>query len=421
MAELRAFRGWTHDELADRLAGLAAYPSSNLPARLEALDVGDGWRVERSEATIGREPPGPPIAGGAFERASVALTAYEFSDPSIVAAHFDPSRPLAGRRMLLELKVLGLRYLCGVEVVAVADERGANASSFGFRYDTLQGHLERGGEWFVVTKDHASGELRLCITSRWRLGDAPNAWSRAGFRVLSPYYRALWLHRAHERMRALLARTTAELLPARAPIVDEGPPTGSLPALPERAHARPLPTLAAAAALGAITGMRSMSGLSLLAVRSMIVGAQPGAGWAERWFARPATALGLGLFAIGELAADKSARIGDRTEPVPFTARITLGACCGALLAMRWRRRTRGPAAAGALAAAASTTLAYTARRRTSQRYGIPSALLGVVEDAVVLAAMVAISRTLGRSEPAAYSIEALEKRTPAGRRLVTA
>jgi uncharacterized protein (UPF0548 family) len=44
-----------------------------------------------------------------FERARVALANYQFSDPNIVIAHFDPALPLLGRRMLLEIQVLGLR------------------------------------------------------------------------------------------------------------------------------------------------------------------------------------------------------------------------------------------------------------------------------------------------------------------------
>ena len=118
----------------------------------------DGWRIERSEARIAREPPGPPRNRGAFARAREAVAAYAFTDPTIVEAHFDPRAPLRGRRMLLELKVLGLHYLCGVEVTEVRDESDAARSVFGFRYDTLAGHIERGAEWFLVEQDHATGD-----------------------------------------------------------------------------------------------------------------------------------------------------------------------------------------------------------------------------------------------------------------------
>lgn len=436
MAEIRAQRGWTRDELAERLVALEDLPPSVPPVPLEQLDVEQGWRVERSEAVVGRERPGPPEAGGLFERAKHALDAYAFSDPEIVEAHFDPTVPLLGRHMLLELKVLGLHYLCGVEVVDVKDESDDRTSAFGFRYDTLAGHIERGGEWFVVTKDHATGEIRLCITSRWRLGDMPNAWTRAGFRVLAPYYRALWLRRAHERLRALLARPAAELRPTAASgegtpmavstrtparLVDEGPPTGSLPPLAERAHARQAPTLAAAAVLGTLTGMRSMSGPTLLAARAVVTGAQPGAGRAERWLARPGTALALGALGVAELVADKTPWIPPRVAPASLAGRIASGALCGGLLARRWRQRELAAAVVGGLAALGSTFVAYRVRKRASERSGIATALLGVVEDALVITAASALFRVLDRRELPAYAVAIAEEQRPQGRHRVIA
>lgn len=421
MAEIRALRGWTHDELADRLVALADLPHSVPPAPLDELDVEQGWRVEHSEAVVGRELPGPPAAEGLFERAKQALDAYAFSDPTIVEAHFDPANPLLGRHMLLELKVLGLHYLCGVEVVDVKDEDYDHTSVFGFRYDTLAGHLERGGEWFVVTKDHATGEIRIGITSRWRLGDMPNAWTRAGFRVLAPYYRALWLRRAHERLRALLATTTIELRPRPARVVDEGPPTGSRPPLAQRAHAPQAPTLATAAAFGTLTGMRSVSGPTLLAARSLVAGAQPGAGPAERWLARPGTALALGVLALGEMVADKTPWIPPRVAPPSVAGRIASGALCGGVQARRWRQRGWAPALVGGLAALGSTFVAYSVRQRTSERFGISTVLLGVLEDAVVIAAASALFRVLARHELPAYAAATVEERRPQGRRRVIA
>ena len=33
-----------------------------------------------------------------------------------------------------------------------------------FRYDTLEGHIERGYEWFLLTKDHATGGIHCSET-----------------------------------------------------------------------------------------------------------------------------------------------------------------------------------------------------------------------------------------------------------------
>ncbi len=142
-------------------------------------------------------------------RARVALANYQFSDPAIVLAHFDPAEPLLGRCMLLELQVFGLHYLCPAVVNRVRDE----PDIFGFRYDTLHGHLERGVEWFLLTRNDR-GEIRFRIEARWQTGQFPNWWSRIGFGVLSGYYQRQWHRRAHHRL-SLLAHYGSTRRPRR--------------------------------------------------------------------------------------------------------------------------------------------------------------------------------------------------------------
>ena len=160
---------------------------------------------------------GPVVAGGPFERGQQAVAGYSFSDPRIVIAHFDPEHALLGRRMLLELRALRvLHYLSGVVVGAVQDERDEERSVFGFRYDTLEGHLEAGAEWFLLTKQHATGEIRFRIEASWRPGQFPNLWSRLGFYLLGPIYQEIWHRRAH----AYLARLLRD---PDAPAPEDGP------------------------------------------------------------------------------------------------------------------------------------------------------------------------------------------------------
>lgn len=146
-----------------------------------------------------------PDDNACFARARIALASYQFSDRDIVVAHFDPAPPLLTRRLLLEIKVIGLHYLCPAEVTGVRDEPHV----YGFRYDTLAGHIERGVEWFLLTKNHR-GEIRFRIEARWKRGQLPNWWSRLGFILLSGYYQRRWHRCAHRRM-SLLAHfgTTA--------------------------------------------------------------------------------------------------------------------------------------------------------------------------------------------------------------------
>ena len=126
-----------------------------------------------------------PIADGLFERAKQGIINYDFSDPRIVMGHFDPkSRALIGRNIALEMKVLGLRFLGAVRASwKRAKKTPVTSSVFGFRYDTLEGHFERGFEWFLLTKDHATGDVRFKIEAHWRVGAFPNWWSKTGLPV----------------------------------------------------------------------------------------------------------------------------------------------------------------------------------------------------------------------------------------------
>jgi uncharacterized protein (UPF0548 family) len=200
MAEWRMGRGWSEAELAGRLVALRDL-HTNFPLGQEDLTPENGWSLYRSEAIVAREPPGEPVASGPFRQAAVAVANYQFSNPKIVVGHFDARSSLLGRRMLLEIVALRtLHYLTGVVVGAVRDERSDGRHTFGFRYDTLEGHIERGSEWFLLTKDHASGEVRFRIEAAWQPGDFPNWWSRLGFRLLAPAYQRRWHHQAHWRI-----------------------------------------------------------------------------------------------------------------------------------------------------------------------------------------------------------------------------
>ena len=200
MADWRIGRGWTEAELEARLAGLAGR-GVNFTERIESMEPAEGWGHYFSEAVVGFGPPGPPSEGGPFERGRAAVADYAFSDPRIVIGHYDPAEPLEGRRMLLEMRALRVfRYLSGTVVKAVRDETGDTKSVFGFRYDTLEGHIESGVEWFLLTKEHATGAIRFRIEAVWRPGQFPNWWSRLGFSVLGPHYQRRWHHRAHELM-----------------------------------------------------------------------------------------------------------------------------------------------------------------------------------------------------------------------------
>src|SRR5512132_4434305 len=153
MAEWRLLRGWSSGELKARLRALGSM-SLNFDCVEQEMTADHGWHHYHSEAVIASGADGSAV----FERARVAVSNYEFSDPRIVVAHFEPSTPLLLRRVLLEIKVLGLHYLCAAVLNKVRDEPDV----YGFRYDTLEGHFERGVEWFLLTRDQ-HGDIRFRI------------------------------------------------------------------------------------------------------------------------------------------------------------------------------------------------------------------------------------------------------------------
>jgi uncharacterized protein (UPF0548 family) len=206
---------WSEAALQAYLAELAGR-RVNFTTQPEEMTAANGWTVDGTEEAIGVEAPGPPVPDGVFERARQGVLQYDFSDPSIVVGHFDPHAPLVGRNLLLEMKVMGFRFLGGCRVHSVRDEPGRTGTLFGFRYDTLEGHIERGFEWFLLSKDHATGEVRFKIEAHWQLGDFPTWWSRLGFRLFGERYRALWRRRAPERLRQLVRQ------PAEKPVAEPG-------------------------------------------------------------------------------------------------------------------------------------------------------------------------------------------------------
>jgi uncharacterized protein (UPF0548 family) len=233
MSEWRFGRGWSEAELAERLAA-AKRARRNFAEAEDEMTPARGWNRHYSQAVVGREPPGPPAPDGPFERAWPILERYQYSDPRIVKGHFDPQGPLLGRVMLIEARVWGLRYLGPVFIAAVRDHATPEETVRGFRYDTLEGHFERGLEWFLITKYHDTGKVTLTVHAGWKEGALPNFWSRWGFRLLARRYQRAWHRLAHLRLRALLDARGLEPLPRGRELVHSGPP---LPLWPAQATA----------------------------------------------------------------------------------------------------------------------------------------------------------------------------------------
>ena len=86
----------------------------------------------------------------------------------------------------------------------------------------------------------------------------------------------------------------------------------------------------------------------------------------------------LSVFALGELVNDKLPKTPSRKAPVPFIARILVGAICGMAL---------GSLVAGAVGAVAGTLGGYEFRRRLVQATGGKDLPIALLEDLIAVGA----------------------------------
>jgi uncharacterized membrane protein len=154
--------------------------------------------------------------------------------------------------------------------------------------------------------------------------------------------------------------------------------------------------LVLATGLGALTGIRSLSALTVM---SMSLSGRPGefhSGPAHLLSSSPMST-GLKLSAVGEAVADKLPFIPPRTQALPLLGRAALAAFGGAAVA---QLRQTSPIPAGAIAAFAaicSATLATGLRRFATEQIAIPNLAAGLLEDIVVVKGSAMLFSALSR------------------------
>lgn len=143
----------------------------------------------------------------------------------------------------------------------------------------------------------------------------------------------------------------------------------------------------------ALAGMRSMSAPAFL---THYLSRQPHAGLAGsslRFLQKPITATLFKVLVAGEMVADKLPATPDRTAPSGLLGRLLAGALVGAA----WYKSRHGSAVSGGLlgglAAVTATFASYGLRMGISKQAGVSVALVGVGEDALVLAGGAALLR----------------------------
>ncbi|HET8601641.1 MAG TPA: DUF1990 family protein [Segeticoccus sp.] len=120
------------------------------------------WHRDEHRTRLPDEPPGDPRPGGSWELTRRLIEMYEPPMPSIIRGLYRADVPLLGRDMLLEGRFYGLHFSMGVRVTEVVDEvRDDGTRVWGWSYQTLQGHLERGCMAYEVVKHLDSGGVEF--------------------------------------------------------------------------------------------------------------------------------------------------------------------------------------------------------------------------------------------------------------------
>ncbi|HET6867897.1 MAG TPA: DUF1990 family protein [Solirubrobacteraceae bacterium] len=192
--------------VARRLAALADKPLNFDPAALRDASPAGGWEVTEVCQHLPDEPPGPPINGGSWQIARRLMRGYEFADPSIVRAYYDPQVALERRDMLLKLQALGRVHLfAGVRVGDVYEQtrerEGGLAHVWGWNYRTLVGHVEMGQMDWEVWKWLGNGRVEFRVHAVSRPAPIPNPFVRIGFHLLRGRERRAFLDSTRARMR----------------------------------------------------------------------------------------------------------------------------------------------------------------------------------------------------------------------------
>jgi uncharacterized membrane protein len=141
--------------------------------------------------------------------------------------------------------------------------------------------------------------------------------------------------------------------------------------------------------IGIIAGMRSMSAPALtssyLAQNENLASSPLGR------LASPTASRVLKVLAAGEILADKLPMVPSRVSAGPLVTRIASGAVSGAAVSAADKKQAEIGAVWGGVAAVAGAFGFYHLRRRVGAEIRVSDAVLGIVEDAIVISVAAAI------------------------------
>ncbi len=146
----------------------------------------------------------------------------------------------------------------------------------------------------------------------------------------------------------------------------------------------PAATYVRSAALGFVSGLRSMTPLALLSLlRTSSEDASPSN--LIRYLNSPVARVITGLLAAGELVGDKLPATPSRLAPGPLAGRVVIGAFVGWILCRQAEQSPVLGALLGAVGAASGSAAGYYARSWLHKVTKWPDPIFGGVEDLIAL------------------------------------
>lgn len=181
------------------------------------------WHHDRHATRLPDEPPGDPQPAGSWELARQMIEMYEPPVPSIIRGLYHADDPLLDRDILLEARFYGLHFSMGVRVTEVVDEvREDGTRVWGWSYQTLEGHLERGCMAYEVVKHLGTG--RVEFVTRGVSQRAPTmgpvmtlGWRLFGRRMQLRFYRG-----CGDRVQRVVAAVLSRRRELPTPVVVDG-------------------------------------------------------------------------------------------------------------------------------------------------------------------------------------------------------
>ncbi|MCG8922069.1 DUF1990 family protein [Lentzea sp. CC55] len=157
---------------------------------------GSEWHFDHHRFVLGTDPPGRPQEGSVWWHAYKEVAAYAFTPAELLRAHYLREAPLLGKDLLLVGRFALARFVMGVRITETGFDEDGVRYSWGWSYETLQGHIERGRVDYRVVKELESGLVTLEVNSYNQVNPRAHplirlGWSVFGRRAQHRFYRSV--------------------------------------------------------------------------------------------------------------------------------------------------------------------------------------------------------------------------------------